>query len=160
MEKILIIFKEKKKYLMMIIFLLIIISSGFSYFKYYQKNFNKKISEEYIEAGIYLSQKNEEDSKKIFKKIIEKKHYFYSALALNSIIENDLEESEVEIIRLFEIVEKSVKEKEQKNLIKFKKALYYFKKLKVKEGNKLLNEIIDENSIWKEAAKQTLKSSQ
>ena len=160
MEKILIIFKKKKKYLMMIIFLLIIISSGFSYFKYYQKNFNKKISEEYIEAGIYLSQKNEEDSKKIFKKIIEKKHYFYSALALNSIIENDLEESEVEIIRLFEIVEKSVKEKEQKNLIKFKKALYYFKKLKVKEGNKLLNEIIDENSIWKEAAKQTLKSSQ
>lgn len=160
MEKILIIFKEKKKYLMMIIFLLIIISSGFSYFKYYQKNFNIKISEEYIEAGIYLSQKNEEDSKKIFKKIIEKKHYFYSALALNSIIENDLEESEVEIIRLFEIVEKSVKEKEQKNLIKFKKALYYLKKLKVKEGNKLLNEIIDENSIWKEAAKQTLKSSQ
>ena len=160
MEKILIILQEKKKYLLMIIFLLIIISSGFSYFKYYQKNFNKKISEEYIEAGIYLSQKNEEDSKKIFKKIIEKKHYFYSALALNSIIENDLEESEVEIIRLFEIVEKSVKEKEQKNLIKFKKALYYFKKLKVKEGNKLLNEIIDENSIWKEAAKQTLKSSQ
>ena len=144
----------------MIIFLLIIILSGFSYFKYYQKNFNKKISEEYIEAGIHLSQKNEEDSKKIFKRIIEKKHYFYSALALNTIIENNLEENEVEIIRLFEIVEKTVKEKEQKNLIKFKKALYYFKKLKVKEGNNLLNEIIDENSIWKEAAKQTLKSNQ
>ena len=157
MEKIVTILKEKKNYLIIIMSLLVIIISGTTYFKYYYKNINNEIAEKYIKAGIYLSKKNENESKKIFKEIIESKHHFYSALALNSIIENNLEENENEIIRLYEIAEKAVKEKEQKNLVKLKKALYYLKISKAKEGNNLLNEIIKNESIWKEAAKETLK---
>ena len=160
MEKILTILKEKKKLLILIIFLLVIIFSGALYLKYYQKQFNIDVSEKYIKAGIYLTTNNNKDSKKFFKEIVESKHFFYSVLALNSIIENNLEENNKEIFRLFKIVEESSKTEEQKNHLKFKKALYYIKILKESEGNILLNEIIKSNSIWKEAAKETLNLNQ
>ena len=43
-------------------------------------------------------------------------------------------------------------ENEQKNLIKLKKALYLIKISRDNEGKKLLDEIISDDSIWKEAA--------
>ena len=48
-------------------------------------------------------------------------------------------------------------DKEQKNLIKIKKALFLIKTDKTKAGNKLLQEIISDNSVWKEAVKDILK---
>ena len=48
-------------------------------------------------------------------------------------------------------------EEEQKNLVKLKKALYLIKISRDKEGKKLLNEIISDNSIWKEAASEISK---
>ena len=77
--------------------------------------------------------------------------------ALNTIIENDLEERSNEILKLFEIVENLKIDKEQLNLIKLKKALYLIKISKNEEGNTLLNEIISENSIWKDAALEISK---
>ncbi len=43
-------------------------------------------------------------------------------------------------------------DRNDKDLIKLKKALYLKKNSKISEGNKLLNEIILEKSIWKDAA--------
>ena len=42
---------------------------------------------------------------------------FYSLLALNSIIDNDLEQNSEEVLELFNIVENTKAEKEQKNLV-------------------------------------------
>ena len=78
-------------------------------------------------------------------------------MALNSIIDNDLEKNNEEILKLFNIVENAKIEKEQKNLIKLKKALYLIKISRDNEGEKLLNEIISDNSIWKEAASEISK---
>ena len=47
--------------------------------------------------------------------------------------------------------------KDNKDLIKLKKALYLKKYSKKKEGNKLLEEIISENSTWKDTALELLK---
>jgi predicted negative regulator of RcsB-dependent stress response len=157
MEKILLIAREKTKLLLAITFLITVIFFGVTYFKYYQNTLNNKISEKYIEAGIYLSKKDKETSKKIFKEIIQSENNFYSVLALNNIIENDLEQSSEEVLRLFKIVENTIDKKEQEDLIKLKKALYYLKISKAKEGNNLLKEIIASDSIWKETAIQTLK---
>ena len=151
-------FVQKNKNILLTIFTLIIFALiGISYFNYYQKSKNEKVSEKFVQAGIYLSLNQNEKSKKIYKEIIKSKNKFYSLLALNNIIDNDLEKNNEEILELFTIVENSKIEKEQKNLVKLKKALYLIKISKDNEGDKLLNEIISDNSIWKETASEISK---
>jgi len=127
-------------------------------FHYYQENQNKKISEEYVKAGIYLTQNNKEKSKDIYKDIIFKKNKFYSYLSLNNIIENKLIKNNDEILELFEVLEKIDKDKEQQNLVKLKKALFLMQISKKKEAMLIFDSIISSNSIWKEIAMQFSKT--
>ena len=99
---------------------------------------NEKVSEQFIQAGVYLSLNEEEKSKKIYKEIIKSKNKFYSILALNKIIDNKLEQNKEEILNLFEIVENSKVDREQKNLVKLKKALYLIKISRESEGKNYL----------------------
>tara|TARA_B100000959_G_scaffold72914_1_gene77415 strand:+ start:841 stop:1347 length:507 start_codon:yes stop_codon:yes gene_type:complete len=156
-ERISNIVKKKKKLLLSILFIIIAILLAMIFLNYYQDNQNEKISEKYIKAGIYLSSKDKEKSKSIYKEIIFSKNKFYSILALNNIIENDLEENHDEVLKFFEIVEKINITPEQRNLVKLKKALYFKKISRDTEGNKLLEEIIADNSIWKETALEISK---
>ena len=57
-------------------------------------------------------------------KIIKEKDPIYSALSLYFIIENDLVNDQKEINNFFDLVIKSQEEKEIKNLIIYKKAMY------------------------------------
>ena len=144
---------KKYKKLLFVIFLIVIITlSTIIFLNYYQKNKNERISEKYIIAGIYLSSEKKEDSKLLYKEIILSKNKFYSILALNKILENNLEQNKDEVLNFFEIIEDIKNDKEQKNLIKFKKALYLIKISKEIEGQELLRQIIEDNSIWKNAA--------
>ena len=158
METYLTLIKENSKKLILLAIILLLVFLGTFFLKNYQKKLDNKISENYIKAGIFLATNKKEDSKKMFVSVVESQHNFYSGLALNSIIENKLETNNDEVLRLFEIVEQSIDSKEQKDLIKFKKALFFLKVSKKDAGTKLLIEIIDSNSIWKEAASETLKS--
>ena len=151
-EKIVSKVKEKKKLIISTLFIFFIILSGVIFFYYYQDNQNEKISEKYIKAGIYLGSKDKEKSKIIYREIILSKNKFYSILALNNMIENDLVKESKEILNYFEIIENINITKEQKNLVKLKKALYFKKISRDIEGNELLKEIIADNSIWKETA--------
>jgi len=149
--------RKNKNILLIILTLIIFVLIGVGYLNYYQKSKNEKVSEKFVQAGIYLSLNQQEKSKEIYKEIITSKNKFYSLLALNSIIDNDLEQNNEEVLELFNIVENTKIEKEQKNLVKLKKALYLIKISKDKEGEKLLNEIISDNSIWKETAVEISK---
>jgi predicted negative regulator of RcsB-dependent stress response len=149
--------KKKRKLSIFVFFLIIAIPIGIQYFHHYQNTKNEEISEKYIEAGIYLSSKDKEKSKKIYKEIILSKNKFYSLLALNNILDNELEQNNNEVLKLFEAIEDINMEKEEKNLIKLKKALYLIKFSRVDEGNRLLQEIISNNSIWKDSALEILK---
>ena len=149
--------KRNKSIFLIILTLIIFILIGFNYFNYYKKSENEKISEKFVQAGIYLSLNQQEKSKEIYKEIITSKNKFYSLLALNSIIDNDLEQNNEEVLELFNIVENIKIEKEQKNLVKLKKALYLIKISKDNEGEELLSEIISDNSIWKETASEISK---
>ena len=148
---------KNKNILLIILTLTVFAIIGISYFNYYQNSKNEKVSEKFVQAGIYLSLNQQEKSKKIYKEIIKSKNKFYSLLALNNIIDNDLEQNNKEVLELFNIVENTKIKKEQKNLVKLKKALYLIKISKDNEGEKLLNEIISDNSIWKEAASEISK---
>ena len=149
--------RKNKNILLIISTLIIFFLIGISYFNYYQQSKNEKVSEKFVHAGIYLSQNQQEKSIKIYKEIITSKNKFYTLLALNNIIDNDLEQNNEEVLELFNIVENTKIEKEQKNLVKLKKALYLIKISKDNEGEKLLNEIISDNSIWKETASEISK---
>ena len=151
-------FVQKNKNIIVINFILIIsVLVGISYFNYYQNSKNEKISEKFVQAGIYLSLNKQEESKKIYKEVIFSKNKFYSILALNNIIDNDLEQNNEEVLKLFDVVENIKIENEQKNLIKLKKALYLIKISRDNDGKKLLDEIISDDSIWKEAASEISK---
>ena len=157
LEKIENFLRKNKNILLIILTLIIFFLIGISYFNYYQKSKDAKVSEKFVQAGIYLSLNQKEKSKKIYKEIITSKNKFYSLLALNNIIDNDLEQNNKEVLELFNIVENTKIEKEQKNLVKLKKALYLIKISKDNEGEKLLNEIISDDSIWKEIASEISK---
>jgi hypothetical protein len=156
LENIIPIIRKNKNIFVIAITIIIIISFSVLFLNYHQENKNKLISEKYITANIYLSNNNKDRSLSIYKEIVSSKNKFYSYLALNNIIENKLEQNNVEILNLFKIVESIKVDKEQKNLIKLKKALYLIKISKIEDGNELLKEIINNNSVWKDTAKELL----
>ena len=148
---------KKKNFFLIIMLIIVIIMAGFFIFSQYKENLNKKISEKYIKANIFLASDNKEKSKSVYKEIILSKNKFYSSLALNTIIENELESNNDVIINYFNVIEDIKLEKEQKNLVKIKKALFLIKISKKLEAEKILKEIIEEESIWKEAALKILR---
>ena len=157
LEKIENFIRKNKNILLIFLTLIIFFLIGISFLNYYQNSKNEKVSEKFVQAGIYLSLDKKEESKKIYTEIVISKNKFYSLLALNNIIDNDLEKNSEEVLKLFDIVENTKIEKEQKNLVKLKKALYLIKISKDNEGKKLLNEIISDNSIWKDTASEISK---
>ena len=103
---------------------------------------NKFISEKYIQAGLYLSSEEKEKAKKLYKEIILSKNAFYSVLALNTIIEKNLEKNENEVLSYFTIVQDLDFPEEKLDLINFKKALYLYKLSRNEEGKLLLENLI------------------
>ena len=59
-------------------------------------------------------------------------------MALNTILEKELINDKNKIMNYFEVLEKTNLSSEQKDLINFKKALYFFKTTDVKSGEELL----------------------
>ena len=157
LERTKIFIKENKRIFISIIILIFLVFTSIKYYDYYQESQNEIVSEKFIQAGIYLSSNKKEKSTDIYEEIILSKNKFYSLLALNEIIDNELKTNEKEILRFFEVIEDIKVEDEQKNLIKLKKALYLIKISKDEEGKKLLNEIISDSSMWKDTAAEILK---
>ena len=122
---------------------------------YYEKK-NNQISELFINAGIFFTKDEKDRSKKIYEDILKSNNSFYSTLALNNIIEKDLENNDEKILEYFDIIDKLQKNKEQKDLLKFKKALFLLKKLKTKEAKIILNELIESDSKIKNLAENIL----
>ncbi len=150
------ILKNNTKVIISIICALIIVVLSFFIFDYNQQKKNEIISEKFIKAGIALSSKDNKKSKKLYEEIVFSKNKFYSPLALNNIIENNLEKENEKVLDFFKIIENIKMDKDELDLIKLKKALYLKKHFQVADGNKLLKEIISENSIWKDAAVKLL----
>lgn len=150
--------KNNIKILITLVVIILLCFIGAISFNSYKENQNKKISEEYIKAGIMLTQNKKDKAKDIYKDIILKKNKFYSYLALNNIIENELIEDNNQILQLFEVLEKINKDEEQKNLIKLKKALFLIQISKKNEAMQIFDYIISSNSIWKEIAMEFSKT--
>ena len=154
-----IIFLEKYKYkiitLIIIFFLIVLVTS----FLIYKKNLNNELlGEKYIQAGIYLTSEENEKSYEIYKDLIFKKHKFYSILALNTIVEKNLETDAEKILKYFEEVEKISIDKNQRELILFKKALYLLKNFNDNRGMDILKKIVESDSSFKFLAEDIINN--
>ena len=151
-EKIKIFFTDNyKKLIGLLVTILLIL---FSYFGYqeYKKRAKLGIAETYNQITLKdITIENTSDIKQLVK-IIEEKDPIYSALSLYFIIENNLVNDQKKINNFFDLVIKSQKEKEIKNLIIYKKAMYNADIISENELLDILNPILKSESVWKSHA--------
>ncbi len=127
--------------------LIILLAAILVFFKIHNENKNSLISEKYIQAGLYLSSNEIEDAKKIYEEIILSKNKFYSILALNTIIEKNLESNEEKILKYFNIIDSIKISDQQRDILRFKKILFLIKISKIDEAKKLISKISPESEL-------------
>mgnify|MGYP001257418465 FL=1 len=152
-EKIKIFFINNKKYLIAILSSIILIV--FAYFSYgeIQDRKMKKLAEKYNNISIKFSSSNKTDVKNELIEIINEKNSTYSPLALYFIIDNEIQSSNEEINKFFDIIINEVNlNKEIKNLIIYKKGLFNASFETENNLIKILNPIINSDSVWKSHA--------
>jgi len=132
-----------------ILLLIIIIASYF----YYQTSKEKKkisLSENYIQAKVYLENEKKEKAVKILKDLILSDDPTYSTLSLFTLLNGKLIEDNEEISRLFDhLLENNKYDEEMKNLLLYKKALFksnYVEEFKILQETKSL---LNKESVWK-----------
>ena len=141
-------FKKLIGSLVSILFLL------FSYFGFqeYDKRKKLEIAETYNQVTLKeITIQNSNDIEQLVK-IIKEKDPIYSALSLYFIIENNLVNDQKKINNFFDLVIKSQEEKEIKNLIIYKKAMFNADKISENEILDILNPILKSESVWKSHA--------
>ena len=77
-------------------------------------------------------------------------------MSLNTILEKKLLTDKKKILLLFKKIEKIKTTQEQRDLIKFKKALFLLSNSEFEEGKKLLQEIVDSKSGLKFLAEEII----
>tara|TARA_B100000886_G_scaffold340057_1_gene307704 strand:- start:7318 stop:7827 length:510 start_codon:yes stop_codon:yes gene_type:complete len=152
------ILKENKIKLISVLFIALALSSSFIFYKMNDNKKNILISEKYIQAGLLLTANENEKSKKLLEDIILSKHKFYSVLALNTILEKNLEKNENKVLNYFEVVKNLSLRQEQRDLVILKKALFLIKISKIDEGKKLLKKLIEGESKFKSLSEEILNS--
>ena len=131
--------------------LVLILLLLFSYFGYqeYKKKAKLDIAETYNQITLKeIKNENTNDIDQLIK-IIEEKDPIYSTLSLYFIIENKLVNDQKKINDFFDLVIKSQEEKEIKNLIIYKKAMYNADTISENELLEILNPILKSKSVWK-----------
>ena len=155
-NKLIIFVKENKIKLIILMSILVISVSSYFFFKIINEKKNILASEKYIQASLFISANEKTSALNLLDEIIKNKNKFYSILALNKIIENNLQNDKEKVLNYFKIVEKLSISKDTKDLLILKKALFLIKNSSEKDGNKLLNGLIESESKLKFIAKQIL----
>ena len=130
-------------------FFLIILAS-LNIYSYLQKQKKISLSNKYATAQIYIKNQNKIEAFKILNKIIYSDDSTYSTLSLFEMIDEKLESDNGKISKLFvHILENNKFDKEVKNLIILKKAIF---ETNFSEEQRLLETIkplINEKTLWK-----------
>ena len=145
-------FKENIKKIFALFFIVIITLLVFFVYDEFKKRKNANLAEAYNRLIFDTNNFSNDEIKKKLIEIINGKVDTYSTLALYYIIDNNLVNDQDKINELFNTIISINKDTELKNLIIFKKALYFSDKLQENELLEILNPIINSESIWKQHA--------
>ena len=132
-----------------IIILIILLGSVTFYFEHV-KNKKIKLSEDYIQAKIYLEEGDKTKALNLLKEVIFSNDPTYSALCFFLILNQNLITDYKEISTLFNhILENNKFEKEIKNLLIFKKALISTNFANESELLEVTKPLLNEETLWK-----------
>jgi len=149
-EKIKDFFIKNKKLLISFLVIILVLLMGYFAFAEYQDKKKIKISDQYNKTVFEYSSINKENTKSILIDLINKKDSTYSPLALYFIIDNALIIEQSTVNKLFDVIIEDVAlEKEVKNLIIYKKALYNADNSDENELLEILKPILNSESVWK-----------
>ena len=142
--------KSNSKTIISIVSILILFFVIYIWFDNNKKKRNIKVSEDFINAKILLEEGKDHEAKNQLEKIINKRNSVYSPLSLFLIIDKDLESNNSVIINNFDVILSiTTLDDEDTNLIKLKKAIFISESSNEQEILKLLNPVINSNSVWK-----------
>ena len=148
-EKIKIFFKNNKKSLIVIFSSIVVSLILYFGFDEYKEKKRIKISDQYNLIVTEFSKNNKEIATQALIELIYKKDSTYSPLSLYFIIDNRLIKETSRLNELFDfVIEDVFLEREIKNLIIYKKALYNADIINENELLKLLKPIINSDSVW------------
>tara|TARA_B110000259_G_scaffold184981_1_gene233106 strand:- start:1422 stop:2066 length:645 start_codon:yes stop_codon:yes gene_type:complete len=149
-EKIKNFFKENKKKLILIFVALILAVFSFYSYQVYKDKVNEQLANKYNSNIIQFENGDKSKIISSMKEIILDKNSTYSPLGLYFLIDNNLIENKDEINGFFDVlIDETNLKREIKNLIIYKKALYNSNYISENELIKILNPIINSESIWK-----------
>ena len=152
-EKVRNFFVNNKNKIISTIVILIIVLAGTYGFDSYKTNKKKEISNKFNSTTLAYSESTKEITVRNLVEIINEQDPTYSPLSLYFIIDNKLISNQSEINSYFDIViEKTSLDKEIKNLVIYKKALFNSDQAQESELLKILNPLINSKSVWKSHA--------
>ena len=133
-----------------IILIVTIIIVFFSFYSANKENKKKFLAESYIEAKVLLETGEKNKAKDILKTIILSNNSTYSSLSLFLILNENLIVDQKELLNLYNhLLENNKFEKEVKNLIIFKKALFQTNFANESELLETVKPLLNSDTVWK-----------
>lgn len=131
--------------------ILLIALLSLNFFLSHKEKKRVEFSENYIKAKIFLENGNNNEAKSILEDLVMSNDPVYSTLSFFLILDKNLMNNKNEITSIFDhILENNKYEKELKNLLIYKKALYSSSYLNEPEMLKELSPLLNEKeTLWK-----------
>jgi predicted negative regulator of RcsB-dependent stress response len=146
-------FINNKKKLIITVSIISVIIIGYLSFENSKEKNKIKLANQYNLALIDLNPENKQKTIDEMVNVVKSNDATYSPLALYHLLDNNLLENNDEINTLFnELIEKTNLDNEIRNLIIYKKALFNSEFVSENELLKILNPVINSESIWKSHA--------
>ena len=143
-------YESNKIFIFSFILILIILFGSFSF--YLEKQERKKIllSENYIQAKIYLENGNKNEALNTLKKVIFANDSTYSTLSFFLILNQNLISDYKEISALYDhLLENNNFEKELRNLLIYKKSLFSSNSVSETELLETIKPLLNTDTLWK-----------
>ena len=146
-------FINNKKKLILSVSIILVIIIGYLGYEEFKERSKIKLANQYNLALIDLNPENKQKTIDEMVNVVKSNDTTYSPLALYHLLDNNLIENNDEINILFnELIENTKLDNEIKNLIIYKKALFNSEFVSENELLKILNPVINSESIWKSHA--------
>ena len=143
---------NKNKIISIIVALIIVLVGAYS-LDSYKKNKKKEISNKFNSTTLAYSENTKDLTVQNLVEIINEQDPTYSPLSLYFIIDNKLISNQSEINSYFDVlIEKTSLDKEIKNLVIYKKALFNADEAQENDLLNILNPLINSESVWKSHA--------
>ena len=143
-------YEENKNLIYIFIFIAILALFGTIYYLENKESKRISLSDDYMQAQIYINEGEKNKAKMLLEKIIYKNDPTYSSLSLFILLDEDLITDNNKINNFFDHLLKNNKfEKEMENLIIFKKLLTQFDNLQESELLSVSKPILSSDSVWR-----------